>query len=363
MGNKQSTPASNEQHLFARELGKLNHIVDSIVSEQDMFKDRAYNFLSQDVCDQHFVLMESELNRHLKVELEGVGQSLYLVPKNGESNSINKKDLCKRISNHYMKILYILCLVKYVFNLEQQGERSIAGIMFRNTKIVDDLMELNFCNVPHKDYSKPVKDAHRIDFSKLEGLEFFTKYFLEEKESLAFLKIMRKVLARSPKRVLQKGFCEYVSQSKPTVEHLKALEKTFIDRYSEAPRCEQKGGAVNLYMYVEKDNPVFSKEHCYEVHKYIIKLNTPTGSKVRLAYDMMVKNYKENIRSIEQLVGEVVLQNKDGSLRLKDISKDHLDVIIVKVKDVIKTFYIQSLMDFQNLLDVGKTVPNINMMK
>lgn len=363
MGNKASTLTSKDPNVFSKELHKLDSIVSAILTEQNMFKDRAYNFLSQDVCDQHFVLMENELQRHLKVELQGVGHALYLIPKEGDSQSINKKDLCRKISNHYMKILYVLCLIKYVYNLEHRGEMSIAGIMFRNMKVVDDMIEINFCNVPHKDYSKSLKDAYKIDFSKLEGLEFFTKYFLEPAEAHAFLKVLRKVLARSPKKVLQKGFCEYIQEHKPSVEHLKQMETLYVNRFNENLHCTQKGGGINLHMYVEKDNPVFSREHCYEIHKYIIKLNTAHGAKVKAAYEKMSNNYRDNIKAIEKLTALLVNVNKNGSFTLKDLSKDVLESVIHQVKDIIKTFYLQSILDFHSILDIGKTTPNISMVK
>ena len=368
MGNKSSTLSTvGDKGIFAKELAYLEDLVNNIITEQNMFQNRSYNFLSQDVCDQHFVLMENELNRHLKVELQGVGSSLYLIPKDGELQStINKKDLCKKISNHYMKILYILCLVKYVYNTENNGDLSIAGIIFRNVKVVDAIMEMNFCNVPHKDYSKPVKFAYKIDFGKLEGLEFFTKYFLEPTESVAYVKVLRKALARAPKKVMQKTICQYVSDTKPRVEHLKQLEKSYRERFHGELGCNvQKGGSnpVSLLMYVEKDNPVFSREHCYEIHKYIIQLNNPYGTKVKTFYEQMKTNYKGNVSAIERLVGLLVNRGKDGRYVLKDVSKTALEDIIAQVKDVIKMFYLQSLLDYHTLLDIGKNTPNINMVK
>jgi len=371
MGNKSSTLSTQQtlgdKGVFTKELAFLEDMVNNILTENNMFQNRSYNFLSQDVCDQHFVMMESELNRHLKVELQGVGSALYLIPKEGDTHTaINKKDICKKISNHYMKILYVLCLIKYVYNIENNGDLSIAGIIFRNVKIVDSIMELNFCNVPHKDYSRPVKFAYKIDFGKLEGLEFFTKYFLDPVESSAYVKVLRKALARSPKKVMQRTMCEYVKDTKPRIEHLKQMEKVYRERYQGELACGvQKGGAhpINLLMYVEKDNPVFSKEHCYEVHKYVIQLNTPYGTKVKGAYDHMKSNYQANITAIERLMGLLVNKGKDGRYVLKDVSKVVLDDIIMQVKDVIKMFYLQSLFDYHTLLDIGKNTPNINMLK
>jgi hypothetical protein len=371
MGNQVSAQ-HGENNVFQKDLGNLNGIINSIISEKNLFKNRDYNFLSKDVCNEHYLLMENELNRHLKVELQNLGTSLYIIPKNSEmtydKSHVNKKEICQKVTEHYMKILYILCLIKYVFNLENGGDYSISGIVFRNIKIVDNIIEINFCNVPHKDYTKSLKDAYKIDFGKLEGLQFLTQYFLDKDESFVFVKIIRRILARSSKKVVGNMMCNYVATVKPGVEHMKQLEKMYSDKFNEKLVCRdaqiEKGSKkTNLYMYVEKDNPILSNEYCYEKHKYVIQLNTPYGKKVTQQYNTMRSNYVGNISSIERLMDLLILKNKDGSFTLRDIDKHSLDKIVFQVKDTIKTYYMQSLMDFQTLLDIGKNTPNINIIK
>lgn len=372
MGNQVSM--YGDTNVFQKDLHNINQIVSSIVSEKNLFKNRDYNFLSNDVCNEHYLLMENELSRHLKVEVQNLGTSLYIIPKESEmtyqKNNINKKEICRKISQHYMKILYILCLIKYVYNLENSGDYSISGIVFRNIKVVDNIMEINFCNVPQKDYNKSLKDAYKLDFGKLEGLQFLTQYFLDADESFAFVKVMRKILARSSKHAVNNMMCEYISSGNKRTGHIKQLEKMYFDKYNQKLVCKQEkpvtsGGKkkVNLFMYVERENPILSKEYCYEMHKYVIQLNTPYGKKVLQQYNVMRDNYITNIRAIEKLIDMLVMKNKDGSYSLKDINKIALDNVVFEVKDTIKTYYLQSIMDFQKLLDIGKNTPNINIIK
>lgn len=375
MGNQVSSPEKNDKNIFEKELQHINDIVNSIVTEKDLFKNRDYNFLTQDVCNQHYILMENELNRHLKVELNNLGTSLYLIPKDNESYykryNLNKKEICKKISNHYIKILYILCLIKYVYNLEQYGDFSISGIIFRNVRFVDNIMEINFCNVPQKDFSKTMKDAYRLDFGQLEGLKFLTSFFLEKSEAHSFIKVMRTILSRKTKSKIGEDVCGYILDTNASLDHVKTLEKLYMNKFDEKLVCNARmfndppsmNKIPNLHMYVEKDNPIFSKEYCSEIHKLIIQLNTPGGKKVLEKYKMMKQNYLDNIKEIEKLVDLLIVKSSDGSYSLRDISKDALDSIIYNVKDVIKTYYIQSLLDFQKLIEVGKKTPNINMIK
>ena len=374
MGNTASnTSQIKTKHIFENELSELNAVVNNIINDEDLFKNKNYNFLSKDVCNQHYILMESELSKHLKVNLGELGMALYLIPKHDEAriekSKVNKKEICQKISHHYMKILYILCLIKYVYNLEQYGDFSISGIIFRNIKIVENIMEINFCNVPQKDYNKQVSDAYKMDFGKLEGLKFLTQYFLDNDESSAFIKVMRSLLARSGKSQVKSAFCKYATHG--AVSNIKELEKMYLDKYNEKLVCkdtedtpkEGKNKRLNLFMYVEKDNTIFSKEYCYEMHKLVIPLSSSNGKKVNNQYKVMKENYKNNISNIQRLLNMLVTKNANGDFELKDVSQQELNDVIENVKTTIKTYYIQSILDYQLLLDIGKATPNINMIK
>jgi hypothetical protein len=377
MGNSASQTTSPDKQVFSKELKKVNDMVNGILTEKNIFRNGDYNFLSQDVCNKHYILMESELNRHLKVNLKGVGQALFIIPKENDSKytsmSINKKEVCQKISHHYMKILYVLCLIKYVYNLESDGDYSILGIIMRNIRIIDGIMEINFCNVAQKDFSKDIKDAYKLDFAKLEGLDFMTKYFLEQNESKAFVKVLKTILSRNSKLQIHKSICSYIESTNAKIEHVKTLEKTYLDRFNEKLTCQKtasektneavQNGKLNLFMYVEKDNPVFSKDYCSEIHKIVIPIKSPGGQQVFKAYNQMKANYAQNLGNIERLINMMVTKDSKGIYILKDIDRQSLDRIINDVKDTIKTYYIQAILDFHKMLDIGKNVPNINMMK
>jgi hypothetical protein len=174
---------------------------------------------------------------------------------------------------------------------------------------------------------------------------------------------------------VKSAFCKYAAQGTvPNIKEIERmyLEKMYLDKYNEKLVCKdnvetakesKNNKRLNLFMYVEKDNPIFSKEYCYEMHKLVIPLSSSNGKKVNNQYRIMKENYKNNISNIQRLLNMLVTKNANGDFELKDVSQHELDNVIENVKTTIKTYYIQSIMDYQILLDIGKATPNINMIK
>jgi hypothetical protein len=402
MGNQQSNHVntvdggkmSETSQIFHKELEGIHTIVNAIVNDKNVFRNSEYNFLSKDVCSKNYMVLESDLKKHLKVELTSAGQTLYLIPKDSDSK-YNKYEICQKIANHYIKILYILSLVKNVYNLEKYGEKSISGIIMRNVTVVDDLLQITFCAVPHKDYSKDISKAEYLDFSQLEGLAFFHSYFLDDDESKTYIDLMRRVLGHYTKSSIQKYLCEstHIASSKKQSDIVQTFQLLFETRYGEKLTCpshlmssisSKTGGKdisvtgvsvlkglngvkgkgprrPNLLMKVAPNNPVLSSQYCNEKRKYLIQTNTVHGKKVLAQYHKMKANYKKNLDSIESILHELVIRQKDNSYVLRDLDKRTLDHLIVRVKETVKRYYIQSLFDYHVLLEMGKNTQNINM--
>jgi hypothetical protein len=379
MGNQFSHKNPSESNgIFTNELTLITEIVNKIINDKDMFNNSDYNFLSEDVCAKHNIVLEQELNKHLKIELESLGTSLYIIPKGDDHEkltkiNLTKKQICQKISNHYIKILYIICLIKYVYDLEHNGDLSIAGIIFRNIKILDNIMEIDFCQIPHKDYKRNGKDITKINLGLLEGINFFTGYFLEPEESRVFLGLMKNILARKKETIFTTQLCSIIKSSNLTSNEIKELEKLYYSRYNTRLTCKKTDKLetespslhnhknVNLDVFIEKDNPIFNNKMCYATNQLVIKLNNSEGRKVESIYKKMKSNYDINIKSIKAVLDKLVLKNGNGEYILRDIKSTELQYIISDVKLKIKTFYMQSILDFQLLFDTAKTVPNIHM--
>jgi hypothetical protein len=370
MGN--SSSRSFDNNVFKTELTTINNIVTNIINEQDLFINSKYNFLSQDVCNKYQVVLEEELNKHLKIDIKALGTALYLIPKNDETKltnfNITKKEVCEKISNHYLKILYIITLIKYVYNIENNGDLSIAGIVLRNIRLLDDVMEVNFCDIKQVNYYNKTGDKKRykIDFSNLEGFKFFVDFFLEKSEANAFLGVLKGILARSSKGDIKNRICNY--QDNFNQKELHELQQLYLKRYNEKLICNSSKGkfksnhipAVTLDVFINKNNPIFSHNYCSSMKKLIIKTNTKEGREVMNLYKELKKNYDVNIANLETALNKLIVHQKDNKVSLKDIDKSTLDQIIFDVKTIIKVFYLQSIVDYQRLLDKAKLVPNID---
>lgn len=343
MGNKLSMPT---QHIFKKELEKLNGIVTNIIDDNNLFKNTSYNFLSQDVCEKHTIVMEEDLKKHLKVSLQDLGRNILVIPNN--ENDASKKVICKKISSHYMRILYLLTLIKYVYDLEHNGDLSVAGIMFRNITIQDDIMSIAYCNMPQKDYSRG--DDTRVDFKDLEGLAFFVDYVLDKDEVKVFANAWKAVVERSAKPTLKTNLCKLTKNNVVDKRLISSLRTVGV-------QC----GGGEVVAKVAKDNPVFAKHLCYDVKKIVLKLGTSQSKAVEKAFKTMRTNYSNNISSIEELLNRLISPSFKGGYELKDISKVELDDVIQQVKVTIMLFYLQSLLDYQNLLDIAKTNHNIQL--
>jgi len=394
MGN--SSSRSPDIQVFKKELVVLNGIVNNIINEKDVFKNNNYNFLSQDVCEKYQIILEEELTKYLKLDVKSLGTSLYIIPKDGDDLTkfnLSKKQICEKISNHYIKILYVMSLVKYVYNIERDGDLSIAGIIIRNIRVLDDIMEINFCDLPHKNYAlQGTGEAFKINFGKLEGFKFFVDYFLDKTEAKAFIGVVRTILARNTKQKVEHTICSYVADKELKAVDFKLLEQLYMSRFGKKLTCsgfknKHDGGRreseienennhesdrdskykkakslnhnISMGIFINKDNPIFAKDLCFAPRKVLIKTSTTEGRQVLNLYNTMKDNYNKNVKNIVSLLDKLVVAHRDGTYTLKDIDKHTLDSVLEDVKVNIKSFYLLSIIDYQNLLDKAKLIPSI----
>lgn len=344
MGSSQSTSKQSNN-----DLDKLNNIVKSVINDSDEFINPEYNFLKLDVCSKYQIVLESELNKFMKLELKDYGESLMLIPKESETKSLNeknlnKKDICQRISNHYIMILYIICLIKYVYDLEHSGELSIAGIIFRNIVLTDKTIKILYCKLPQKDLENASGDeALNLDFSRLVGFKFFVDYFLSSSEKKAFINTMKSVLSRKSQQTLRKNFC--------SVGKIPEVDAMFQRKYNTSLKCQQ-GGALDVH--IASNNPIFNKSWCFAQGFITIPLAEKEGKILADMFKDMQGRYRQNVAAIQNILTTDLL---DSKMNLRNISKVELDQIIEKTKEKIKVFFLQSIMDYQHLLDRAKTFP------
>lgn len=364
--NSRQTPTTN---VFNKELANINIIINDILHENNTFKNESYNFLSDDVCNKYQMILESDLSKHLKLELAEYGTSLYVIPKENTPSTnnkikITKSEICERISSHYIRILYILSLIKHVYNIENDGDRSFAGIIKRNIKIVNNLMEVQYCNVDQRMISPSKKKT--IDLGKLEGFDFFLKMILSDTESKEFMKLMRAILGRYAQYNIHSIICQ--AKQKNTISQIEfdILSNLFKQIHNKDLICRNNYSdnittktKLNTDVHIKKLNPVFLQEYCPVIENVVIDLSTEEGKNVRKMYDTMTSKMNQNIKKINDILNDIVMETSYGSYELKDVDSNKLDDIITRTKICIRLFYIESILQYQYLLNTVKNIATL----
>lgn len=345
MGNN-SSMNKEETGIFQKELFIITNIINNILSKNGKFINEEYNFLSKKVCENYKLIFDSELKKQMKINIDKLGDSLYVLPNKDNLVIEKKKEVCQLISSHYIKILYIISMIKYVYSIENYGNLSIAGIVFRNIKISDNIIEINYCDSPHKNYSSK-NNNYKLDFTNLEGFSFFVNHFLTKDEAVDFVKVLKTILKTHDENKLAKIICNYDEKKYKHIYEKKFNKKLVCKDIKK----KDKSIDFNTMFFVGKDNPILSKMYCYGNSKLLLKMN----GKIKNLYNTMKNNYNKNIKNVESVLDKLVY-SKNNKYFLKDIDKITLDSIEKDVKNIISEFYLTSIVDYQILLKEAKCI-------
>lgn len=422
MGNSKSSPSSPTPHLspgtsattsqvFSKEFAALNLIVTNIITDTNVFKDNNYNFLSENVCNEFIIISQTQLKKQLKVNIRKLGEVLFLVPResDAEHGGASRQEICDDIVNHYTKILYVICLIKYVYNLEGGGDSSIAGVIQNQIVFTNGFMVLTYCEEAHKDLGLEHSQQSEIDLSGLAGMNFFNEYFLDAAESTAFMRSLRSVLQQEErtslkgKATITKAMCRMLrndgppqgkNERKAMVANLSAVNALFSGRYigsklvcDASPTSTQgvyghsgqsgmsgKSGKSDKYgskswgsdltskssTRIARLNPVFSRDMCMGIKRVFVPINEPSGQVALKQYNTLMKNYNTNIRNVHSLLGTLVSKQTTGGVvgyTLHDITHENIEAVVADLKVKVRVFYLQSIMDYQTMLDHALSIP------
>lgn len=358
MGASQSVVPHGQQSLsnvFEKELALLSQVINSIISSENTFVNDEYNFLTEETCNQYTLVLQSQLQNHLRVNIEAIKDTVLLVPKTKRltkgAHAVDKDELCETIAQHYIRVLYLLCLIKYVYNLENYGDYSIAGILKRNIRLTGSLLEVHYCSIAQKDYDRKDK---KVDFTDLKGLQFFVQHFLDKSEYSVFIQQLRRVVSRSMDAdSVRKLACVDTLLTRRDQALLFGPGASCKKSTSSAASDVAEGDGRDMGVSIAPFNAIFASSTCMSKKKVVMQLGGDAASKnVRKAYETLKTNYVKNINDITDLVLKLVKkQTSSNGYDLRSISNDDLQVIVKDVKSVIARFYLGSIMDYQRLLD------------
>lgn len=352
MGGSSSTlkPSKN---VFDKDLSKIETLINTIITKNDEFVDSNYNFLNNDTCNKYTMVMESKLSKYLKIHLHDLASNIYFVPKKNEqivvkNETVTKSDLCNIITSHYLRTLKILSIVREIYDIENGGDLSIAGIMYRNLDHVEGMFQVSYCGMNQE----PLNGGDRVDFSKLKGLKRFTEDILNEEEARTFLLHLKQLFGNMNKRKISEYVC------KDTLVSLDTYKKIYADIPIQFDcRKNQSGGGSgkennnHLMFFVGKDKPIISYDICYDKQKIMI----PYTPKIKELFQKFKKDYNTNLDNIIIIIHKLIyFCKKTGQYKLKDLTHDQLTSIEIELKKVVIIFYIQSLVNYYRIFNYIK---------
>lgn len=335
----------SDLHVFQKDLYDVNTTVNNLINTNNIYNNHEYNFFLKNRCNEFTIINERKLNKYTKYQLNNLDQTLYLIPRDELRRT--KKDYCTQISLYFTRILKLVCCIKYVYDLENHGDRSIGGIIMRNIKTKDDLIKLSVCDSEQSDPYHVQKRG--VNFSMLSGFDMFVKYILTDAEAKLFLSQMGVIMDKYDKKKLAKYVCKDLIVDKST--HTKIHREMFL--------CDPKqSGGKPLYtssdpilLKVGKENPVFNWNLCAFKRTVIAKNVRQLNNLLK----EMKTNYKTNFKKITEILGMLVYYDRSsGSYKLKNVTNDQLDDIENKLKRTIIIFFMQSISDYKNLLNTIK---------
>jgi hypothetical protein len=356
--------SSVKKGVFDKDLVKLNNIVSSIITIDNKFKDSSYNFLNSKTCDRYTMVIENNLHKHLKIHLHDVAQNIFFIPKSNDqiklndNSTITKKDICSLISGHYTKTLQILSLIREIYDFENGGDFSMAGIVFRNFKVNQDgMLEVSFCGLEQEPLSASTKGG-RIDFKQLKGLDTFVNQFLTEQEAHTFVGHLRELFGSYNKKRISESIC------KDTIVTPKEYKEIYesLNVYcgaggnSNSDTNNNNGGGKqnsNLMFKVSKNKPIISYELCFDKQK----LSTPLKSKTKQLFNKFKTDYETNLKSLFETLNMLVYYDSSKkSYCLNNLTFKELTVVETKVKQCVIIMFVQSLVNYFKILNHVKQV-------
>ena len=142
--------------LFEEETQFMNELLMLVMSNHKAFHDDQQNFLDEAVCENFNFVMESRLQKHLKVELKDLSEDLLLIPR---GDNAKKEELCRMVINHYRGIFETVALIRKVFNTDNYGNNSLLGMCAQliQFKEKDNILSIDYCSGIHRENRVAVK--------------------------------------------------------------------------------------------------------------------------------------------------------------------------------------------------------------
>lgn len=326
MGVGSSSELVPERKVFHQEFREINRMLSEVLNETGTFRENKYNMFVKGQCEAMTLVTEKRLKRHAKFELQGLKDKLYMIPNTEMVET--KRDLCHAISMHYVRILRLLHTVRRIYDVESQGDYSIAGILLRNITVREGLVEARFCAGPQEELGTFDKG---VDFSKLAGFRTFVDDMLSPQERSVFMGHLRELLNRADMRFIRKW-----------------IDRDLLVSKREYKRVYRGGDPKAVFVKVAAGNPILSWQLCANQKSHIAKVNPELLRAIKQFRD----RYRANMREIQKSIG--ALLREDDASQLRDVNEAELDGIERELKRTLVLFFVESLVNYRHVLTVAQ---------
>lgn len=323
-----------------KELSQLNKIINDILTTSKTFKNNnMLNSLVKKKCDRFVFSSQDKLLKYSKVYLNELNTSISLIPE--KQYIKDKQYLCKKISLYYSRLLNLLLLIKYVYDLENFGSYNIAGIVDKNIKQTKQNIKLKMCNT-----SQPQHQV--LDMNQLSGFEYFVENFLSPKEQQSFMKIYQDIFNLKNVNNIDEMLCvrRILENDVENIIFLKETEckKSKDNTFEHIMDGDKRQTSI---MKIHPKNPILSWKYCSDISELDCKTNNNTHEKLSI----LQTNYKKNLNNVLDILDDIVFFNKKTShFQIKQISSDKLHFLEKRLKQNILQFYIKSIYDYKAVL-------------
>jgi hypothetical protein len=337
--------SQNTNDYFIKEFLQLNQIVNDVLSPSKTFKNnKFFNSLLKKRCDRFVLSSEDKLSKYSKIHLNELNTSISLIPV--KESIKDKKLLCNKISSYYSRLLQILLLIKYVYDIENYGAYNIAGIIDKNIKQTKNNVTLKYCKS-----SQPTYDS--LDIHQLSGFEFFVENFLTSKEQQSFMKIYQDIFNLKNVNNIDEMLCirrifENDVENVIFTQNMQCEQNVHNNTFKHILNDEKVGQSSMLKIHPK--NPILSWKYCSDIAEIHCKTN-----QTRTHLKNLQSNYKKNLQKILDILDDIVFFHKQSlSFKIKQISDEKLLFIEKRLKQNIIQFYIRSIVDYKTVLQSCK---------
>jgi hypothetical protein len=317
---------------------ELNNLIDSVFSKDVYFtNNHKIRTVLKNNCNNITLLNKFKLYKLPNIKIDT--QYMYIFKEDNVYKK-TKMDMCNTISMHYKKIIKLLFAIRLIYDLENHGENSIAGIISKNINISKHgHYEILFCKTKQTEFG-----YQELDFSNLKGLKFFVEEILSSSEKRLFIEQFQSILnyPRVNYKLLNKWICSDVLVPQYINEK---IHQTTVS-------CGGK-----LLIAVPKENPIFSSKTCELISKFTSVENDQVSKEI----EKMKKHYSKNLKCILQVLDTILKKDvKSNKVFFTDLSYSKIKQVERKLKIYIIIFFMQSIADYKNIFNIVKVINHKN---